>query len=99
VPEIISQARWNQRFDYHEIQQVVRDIDILKEIAAKSALHVNITITTLKSRLARLLEPRAPRPDLRISAIRELRAAGLNAGVLASPLLPGITDREDAGAL
>ena len=74
--------------------QVVRDIDILEEIAAKSTLHVNITITTLKSRLARLLEPRAPRPDLRIAAISELRAAGLNAGVLASPLLPGITDGE-----
>src|ERR1700694_395507 len=43
--------------------QVTRDIDILKEIAAKSELHVNITITTLKARLARLLEPRAPRPD------------------------------------
>lgn len=74
--------------------QVVRDIDVLQEIAAKSALHVNLTITTLKPRLARLLEPRAPRPDLRIAAIRELRAAGLQAGVLASPLLPGITDGE-----
>jgi DNA repair photolyase len=74
--------------------QVVRDIDVLKEIAAKSALYLNITITTLMPRLARLLEPRAPRPDLRMAAVRELRAAGLNAGVFASPLLPGITDRE-----
>ena len=74
--------------------QVVRDIDILKVIAAKSALSINITVTTLKPRLARLLEPRAPRPDLRLEAVRKLREAGLNVGVSASPLVPGITDGE-----
>ena len=74
--------------------QIVRDIDILKVIAAKSALSLNITVTTLKPRLARLLEPRAPRPDLRLAAVRELRDAGLNVGVSASPLIPGITDGE-----
>ncbi len=72
--------------------QVVRDIDILKIIAAKSALSINVTVTTLKPRLARLLEPRAPRPDLRLAAIKKLREAGLNVGVSASPLVPGITD-------
>ncbi len=72
--------------------QVVRDIDILKVIAGKSALSVNITVTTLKPRLARLLEPRAPRPDLRLAAVKKLREAGLNVGVSASPLIPGITD-------
>jgi DNA repair photolyase len=74
--------------------QIVRDIDILKVIAAKSALSVNITVTTLKPRLARLLEPRAPRPDLRLAAVRKLREAGINVGVSASPLLPCITDGE-----
>jgi len=74
--------------------QVVRDIDILKVIASKSALNINITVTTLKSRLARLLEPRAPRPDLRLQAVKELREAGLHVGVSASPLIPGITDGE-----
>ncbi|HYW67739.1 MAG TPA: radical SAM protein [Candidatus Dormibacteraeota bacterium] len=72
--------------------QIVRDIDILKVIAAKSALTINITVTTLKPRLARLLEPRAPRPDLRLRAMRELREAGLHVGVSASPVIPGITD-------
>src|SRR5271169_5726658 len=57
--------------------QIVRDIDILKVIAAKSALSLNLTVTTLKPRLARLLEPRAPRPDLRVAAVRQLREAGL----------------------
>jgi len=74
--------------------QIVRDIDILKVIASKSALSINITVTTLKPRLARLLEPRAPRPDLRLAALRELRDAGLHVGLSASPLLPGITDQE-----
>ncbi|HXX99625.1 MAG TPA: radical SAM protein [Candidatus Limnocylindrales bacterium] len=74
--------------------QIVRDLDLLKEIAAKSALTVNLTVTTLRPRLARLLEPRAPRPDLRLAAIRELREAGLCVGVSASPLLPGINDGE-----
>jgi DNA repair photolyase len=74
--------------------QIVRDIDVLQRIAARSELSLNITVTTLRTRLARLLEPRAPRPDLRIDAIRQLRAAGLRVGVSASPLIPGLTDRE-----
>ncbi len=72
--------------------QIVRDIDVLKVIAAKSALSVNITVTTLNTRLARLLEPRAPRPDLRLKAVQALHDAGLHVGVSASPLVPGITD-------
>jgi DNA repair photolyase len=74
--------------------QIVRDIDLFKKIAERSELSLNITITTLRTRLARLLEPRAPRPDLRVAAVRQLREAGLRVGVSASPLIPGITDRE-----
>jgi len=74
--------------------QIVRDIGVLRAIAGKSALAINITVTTLRPRLARLLEPRAPRPDLRLAAVKELREAGLNVGVSASPLLPGINDAE-----
>ena len=74
--------------------QIVRDIDVLKVIARKSALSVNLTVTTLRPRLARLLEPRAPRPDLRLAAVKQLREAGLDVGVSASPLIPGITDGE-----
>jgi DNA repair photolyase len=74
--------------------QIVRDIDLLRVIAQKSSLSLNLTVTTLRPRLARLLEPRAPRPDLRLAAVRQLREAGLAVGVSASPLLPGITDGE-----
>ena len=71
---------------------ITRDIDLLKQIAATNTLVVHITITTTDAALARKLEPRAPRPDLRFAAVRELRAAGLHAGVLCCPLLPGIND-------
>jgi DNA repair photolyase len=75
--------------------QVVRDIDLLQKISARSSLTVNLSITTLRVRLARLLEPRAPRPDLRLDAVRQLREAGIAAGVFAMPILPGLTDREE----
>lgn len=74
--------------------QIVRDTDVLQRISAKSDLAIQITITTLRTRLARMLEPRAPRPDLRLAAIKQLTEAGLAVGISASPLIPGITDRE-----
>jgi len=74
--------------------QVLSDIDLLRKISERSSIMVNISITTLRTRLARLLEPRAPRPDLRLEAVKRLREAGIAAGVLAMPVLPGITDRE-----
>ena len=75
---------------------IERDIDLLQEIAKKNRLIVHLTITSTDSALARILEPRAPRPDLRFEAVRKLRAAGIIAGVLCSPLLPGITDSAEA---
>ena len=74
--------------------QILRDLDLLRRIAEKSALFVNMTVTTVRSRLARLLEPRAPLPEARLAAVKQLREAGISTGVFASPLLPGITDRE-----
>jgi len=74
--------------------QIVRDIDVFKRIAERSELALNVTVTTLRPRLARLLEPRAPRPELRMAAVRQLSEEGLRVGVSASPLIPGITDRE-----
>ena len=71
---------------------IVRDIELLREVSQHNTLSIHITITTLNVELARILEPRAPRPDLRMDAVRELSAAGLNVGVSSSPVLPGITD-------
>ncbi len=71
---------------------IVRDVSLLGQIAERNSLFVNLTITTLNAKLARILEPRAPRPDLRLEAVRELVAAGINTGVICAPVLPGITD-------
>jgi len=71
---------------------VLRDLDVLRQIARNNRLFVNITITTLKVELARILEPRAPRPDLRLEAMQTLNQAGIAAGVICAPVLPGISD-------
>jgi DNA repair photolyase len=71
---------------------MLRDIDVLQQLAEHNQLFVNITVTTLNADLARILEPRAPRPDLRLDAVRALTAAGVNAGVICAPVVPGITD-------
>jgi DNA repair photolyase len=71
---------------------VVRDIELLLRVAEHNALTISLTITTLNTKLARILEPRAPRPDLRLDALAKLINAGLNAGVICAPVLPGITD-------
>jgi DNA repair photolyase len=75
---------------------ILRDTDLFQEISRRNHLVVHITVTTPDAALARLLEPRAPRPDLRLDTVRRLRKAGLTAGILCSPLLPGITDTEEA---
>ena len=71
---------------------IERDIPLLQKIAERNTLVLHVTITTANAALARLLEPRAPRPDLRLRTVARLRAAGLRTGILCSPLLPGITD-------
>ena len=71
---------------------VTRDIEVLRRIAEHNQLFVNVTITTLDTRLARILEPRAPRPDLRLKALSELSRAGIKTGVSCAPVIPGITD-------
>jgi DNA repair photolyase len=73
---------------------IVRDIDVLQEIARANVLGIHITITTLNEKLARMLEPRAPRPDLRLEAVRKLSEAGLRVSVFPNPIMPGITDGE-----
>jgi len=71
---------------------ILRDVDLLRQVSRANKLFVNLTITTLNADLGRILEPRAPRPDLRLDAMRKLNQAGVAAGVICAPVLPGITD-------
>jgi len=75
---------------------ILRDVQLLRHVGEHNSLFVNLTVTTMNSKLARTLEPRAPRPDLRLEAVRELNASGVSAGVICAPVLPGITDSPSA---
>jgi DNA repair photolyase len=73
---------------------VTRDIDLLAAMAKDQAAQVFLSITTLDDSLARVMEPRASRPGLRLDALRRLRDAGIPAGVMVAPIIPGLTDHE-----
>ncbi len=72
---------------------VTRDTELLRSVGAHNRIFVNMTVTTMDVELARKLEPRAPRPDLRLEAVRQLNMAGVRAGVICAPVLPEVTDR------
>jgi DNA repair photolyase len=87
---------------------VTRDIDVLQELAHYDAVHVTLSVTSLKDQLASALEPRASRPRARLAAIQALAKAGIPVGVNVAPIIPGLNDYEvpailkaahDAGAL
>jgi DNA repair photolyase len=92
ILEVIAEHRGLRLGVVTKSTLIERDIDLLQQISARNDLVLHITITTHDARLARILEPRAPRPDLRFRTVRGLREAGLRTGILCSPLMPGITD-------
>jgi DNA repair photolyase len=73
---------------------VERDAEMLGQIPRSNIVHEMMTITTTDERLARLVEPYAPRPSLRFKAIRSLTDAGVRVMVFAMPVMPLITDSE-----
>jgi DNA repair photolyase len=73
---------------------VTRDLDLLKELARHEAVRVLLSITTLDGSLGRVMEPRASHPARRLAAIDALSQAGVPTGVLAAPVIPGLTDHE-----
>ena len=73
---------------------VLRDLDILASMAKRRLARVYVSVTTLDAALARRMEPRAATPDRRLHAIAELTRAGVPAGVLVAPMIPGLNDAE-----
>jgi len=73
---------------------ILRDLDILGDMAARGLASAMISVTTLDRGLARRMEPRAATPSRRLEAIRALNEAGVPAGVMAAPIIPGLTDHE-----
>ena len=73
---------------------IERDIDILSGMARRGLVRVGISVTTLDAGLSRLMEPRAPAPKRRLQVIARLSAAGIPVRIMASPLIPALTDPE-----
>jgi len=73
---------------------VLRDLDILASMAERNLVRVHMSVTTLDSHLARVMEPRAATPARRLHAIAELTRAGVPTGVLAAPMIPALNDNE-----
>lgn len=73
---------------------VLRDLDLLRDLARDGLASVSVSITSLCAHTKRVLEPRAAAPQARLRAVRELNAAGVPAGVMVAPVIPGLTDHE-----
>jgi DNA repair photolyase len=75
-------------------QLVLRDVDLLQELALVQAVSVTISLTTLSQELSLAMEPRAAVPAARLNAIRTLASAGIPVGVNLAPIIPALTDHE-----
>src|SRR4051812_32743511 len=73
---------------------VTRDIELFRRMAEYQGVAVNISITTLDASLTPRLEPRAALPKARLAAMAALSKAGIPVGVMAAPMIPGLTDHE-----
>jgi DNA repair photolyase len=73
---------------------IVRDLDLLQDMARDQLVSVMVSITSLDSDLKRTLEPRAASPQARLRVIEQLSAAGVPVGVLAAPVIPALTDHD-----
>jgi len=73
---------------------IERDIDILAPMARRGLVRVGVSVTTLDAKLSRLMEPRAPAPARRLRMIKRLSEAGIPVRIMASPMVPALTDPE-----
>ena len=73
---------------------VTRDVDLLAELAGHDAAAVALSVTTLRTELQRVMEPRTAIPARRLDAIRTLADAGIPVRVMVAPIIPGLTDQE-----
>ena len=73
---------------------VVRDLDLLRQMASLRLVHVNVSVTTLDPDLARVMEPRTSIPSARLRAIQMLSEAGVPTQVMVAPIIAGLNDSE-----
>ena len=73
---------------------ILRDLDLLQELAERDLCSVAISLPTLDAPLKRIMEPRVPSAEVRLQAIEKLAAHGVSTSVLLAPLIPAINDGE-----
>lgn len=73
---------------------ILRDLDLLRDLARQQLVHVNVSVTTLSNELKTRLEPRTAGPAARLRAISALREAGIPTGAMLAPIIPFINDHE-----
>ena len=93
IVEVLAECR-HPLFITTKSDRVVRDIDLLGEMASQNLVRVAISVTSLQPEISRTLEPRAPSGHKRLAAVKALNAAGIPTGVAIAPVVPGITDHE-----
>ncbi|MBA4091352.1 MAG: radical SAM protein [Sphingobium sp.] len=93
ILELLVETR-HPTFITTKSDRIVRDIDLLADLARDRLVAVMLSVTSLDPAIARTLEPRAPHPLRRIEAIRQLSAAGIPVTASISPVIPAITDHE-----
>ena len=91
--EVLAECR-HPLFITTKSNRILRDIDLLSDMARDRLVSVAISLTSLDPLVARTLEPRAPHPLRRLDAIRQLAEAGIPVLTSISPVIPGITDHE-----
>ena len=74
---------------------IVRDVDVLSDLARRAELHITFSIPTLDDEVWRKTEPGTAHPRQRLRAIEKLVAAGIDVGVGMAPILPGLSDRPE----
>jgi DNA repair photolyase len=91
IVEVLGEAR-NPFSILTKSTLILRDIDVLAEAAARTTVHTAFSVGTVDDEVWKLSEPGTPHPRRRLDALVKLREAGVSAGVLAAPILPGISD-------
>ena len=91
IVEVLSAAR-NPFSILTKSTLILRDIDVLAEAARRTRVHTAFSVGTVDDEVWKLTEPGTPHPRRRLEALVRLREAGIPTGVLAAPILPGISD-------
>jgi DNA repair photolyase len=73
---------------------VLRDLDLLSDLARGGLVSIAVSVTTLDAELKRVMEPRAASPQARLRTLAELSAAGVPTSVMAAPMIPALNDHE-----